>query len=95
MTEGEHEVEDDQESGEVLLASTWSRNKKRGRRCWCFSILLAAVVLVLFVLVIGLAAGLSVNAEGRLPSDPLQRALALLDKYPVADGLVYIATCLQ
>ena len=68
-----------------LLATTDRERKKRSRKvaCWCVIcfasgfLLLAALVGVIIVLEVAL---------NQLPDDPYERALALLDSYPLIDG---------
>lgn len=68
-----------------LIGTSDRENRKRTRRFCCSCIVVMALVITLFALVVVLAVGLSF-IEAKLPSDPEERALALLEDYPVIDG---------
>ena len=60
---------------------------KRARQCCCLSVSGALAVLLVLVAALGVSVGIAASFHG-LPSDHHERALALLKKYPVIDGLV-------
>ena len=59
--------------------------KKRARKSTCLGIVCAAGVIIAIAVVVGVSVGVVV-ARNRLPSEPYERALALLDSYPLIDG---------
>ena len=59
--------------------------KKRARKSACLGIICAAVVIIAIAVVVGVSIGVAV-VRNRLPSEPYERALALLDSYPLIDG---------
>lgn len=63
------------------------RTKKKARRCCFLSFCVAVCVVAIFIVVVGVSAGVAAIANG-LPSDPDERAVALLNRYPLIDGLV-------
>lgn len=72
------------------------RAKKRARRCCFVSVAVAVCLVTLFVVVVvsvSVAVGVTGATEAvQLPSDPHERAVALLERYPVIDGLVITHT---
>lgn len=72
------------------------RQKKNVRRC-CFISVIGAVCLVCLTgVIIGVGVGVaSVTTRVVLPSDPEERAVALLKRYPLIDGLVSLEQCMS
>ena len=62
-------------------------SKKSNRRCCCAAILLVGMVVLICAVMVGLAVAVS-TVLNRLPSDPHERSVALLAKYPLIDGSV-------
>ena len=73
--------------GEGLITETVRNPRKKSRRLCCLTILLVALTAAILAVIVALSVGLSILG-GELPSDPEERALALLDMYPVIDGYV-------
>lgn len=59
--------------------------KKRNRKALCWCLIFTALVILFFGVVVGVAIGVQVVLN-RLPSEPYDRAVALLDKSPLIDG---------
>lgn len=76
----------DQNDESTQLWSTRERaSKKRARKSTCLGIICAAGVILVIAVVVGVSVGVVV-VQNRLPSEPYERALALLDSYPLIDG---------
>ena len=76
--------------GEVrhLLGDTAKRESRKQSRRYCI-VAVGVCVLVVFLLAVVLGVALGTAAYlNRLPSDPHERAEALLTQYPLIDGLV-------
>ena len=70
-----------------LLSATERQKKKTIRRVACFCV--ACILLVIIVLAVVVAVFVTldnVRGRDRLPSEPHERAVALLDGYPLIDG---------
>ena len=59
--------------------------KKKARKSACLGIICAASVIIVIAVVVGVSLGVVIE-RNRLPSEPYERALALLDSYPLIDG---------
>ena len=79
-------------AGEGTLQETVGKGTKRVplppriKRFVCFAVLLSSLlVLLLAVVLVSVLVG-KARASATLPTDPYQRAVALLDAFPVIDG---------
>ena len=76
----------DQNEESTQLWSTRERAlKKKNRKSICLATVCVASVILVIALVVGVSLGVLID-QSRLPSDPYERALALLDSYPLIDG---------
>ena len=81
-----HDVRDESEQ---LLYRREREKKKDGRKtASCCAVCVVFTCLVLAAIV-GVVVGLYVVAN-RLPDDPHERAIALLDDYPLIDGYIEV-----
>ena len=78
-------VSDQNEESARLLSTRDRARKKRVRKSACLAAVCAAGVILMLSVVVGVSLGVLI-ARNRLPSDPYERALALLDSYPLIDG---------
>jgi hypothetical protein len=80
------------QSDDIDSTQLWSvrerLSKKRARKSACLGITCAAGVILAIAVVVGVSIGVLVvrNTSNRLPSEPYERALALLDSSPLIDG---------
>ena len=77
----------EQNDESMRLWSTRERAlKKKSRKCVCLATVSIVSVVTVVAIVVGVSVGLQHRNRLRLPSDPYERALALLDVYPLIDG---------
>ena len=74
----------EREMAGLLGDSERSKKKRRRRLCWC-SLVVVLSLAGCFVLVLAMCVGLQTFLD-RLPDGNVERAAALLDRYPVIDG---------
>lgn len=76
----------DQNDESTRLWSTRERAaKKKARKSVCLAMVCVAGTILVLAVVVGVSLGVLL-VHNRLPSDPYDRALALLDSYPLIDG---------
>lgn len=66
--------------------------KKKARRCCCISIATVACLVLCFVVIVFVSV-FAASVVTKLPSEPSERAVALLKRYPLIDGLVLMIAC--
>ena len=70
---------------EQLLYRTEREKKKNNRKSVCLCAVCAVSVALAIAVLVGVVVGFGVVAS-RLPDDPYERAVALLESYPLIDG---------
>lgn len=74
---------------DMLLASSERMSRKSTRRFCCACCIVVLGVAVCLAVVLGVTLGIAAVVN-YLPSDPYERAVALLTEFPVIDGLVFL-----
>ena len=91
MSDGGHQLSEDDTAGRLMIVTgsqSPSRKRLRVRNVACLLTVVGVVALVLIsVGLLGVLLGMKRHQPGDgLPSDPYERAVALLSEYPLIDG---------